>query len=98
MSGDPLGAARASHQRGRERLSTGDAEGALAAAQGGLDELGDDYAGPAAIDDTGMKLLAAVDMAENGNSEGAARATLRVLENRIEMYAETHGESGTAGT
>ncbi len=59
---------------------------ARAAARFGVDELGPDYADPATIDDTDMKLLAADDQATQGKPDNAARVYISVLENRLALY------------
>lgn len=57
----------------------------------GLDRLGERYLYPGLIDDTGMKLLLAEDNANQGNLPAAAHLYDRILEARLEVYAEHFG-------
>jgi hypothetical protein len=66
---------------------------AIELARKGLDELGQEYARPQVVDDTGLKALAAEDQLRQGHPENAARTLARVLENRIFCYVELHGDT-----
>jgi hypothetical protein len=71
-------------------VEDGDGDAACRAASSGLDELGDAYLGDEVEDDTSLKLLAA----EDGHANGAAHAgtaMVRVLSDRLAMYAEAQG-------
>lgn len=57
------------------------------AAKAGIEELGESYMDPDALDDTGMKLIQARSTEKNAGIEGAAPAYQRVLAARLEMYA-----------
>jgi hypothetical protein len=85
-----LTAARAWLEVGTRALAEGDGHGAVRAARSGLGELGDDYAPRGVKDDTGLKLLAADELAGQGRLDDAAALMLRMLEARGELYAERH--------
>lgn len=56
----------------------------------GLKDLGSRYSaidGPL-LDDTGMKLTAAVHAAQSGDARLAAEIRLRILQERLEFYAD----------
>jgi hypothetical protein len=65
---------------------------AIACARAGLTELGSDYAPRDAVDDTGLKLLAAEDLIQNGEAAKGARTMLRMLEARTRLYARRHAD------
>jgi hypothetical protein len=88
-----LAAARARLAAGQESLAAGKAAEAVACARQGLDELGDDYAPPAAVDDTVLKLAAAEDLLAAGRADHAASTMLRMLEARARLYAEKHQDT-----
>ena len=81
-----LGAARAWLEVGTKLLDGGLAGEAWASALDGLEELGEDYAAPTAIDDTTLKLAAAEEQYDEGNVADAASVALRVLETRVSLY------------
>lgn len=99
----PPTAATAAHQNlagsrawlalGQGRLSAKDTEGAIACARAGLKELGPRYASPMAVDDTGMKVLAAEDRIKGGHPEDGAAVLLRMLEIRNQLYVERNKKS-----
>jgi hypothetical protein len=95
-SGEPgkvherLAGARAWLALGERLLDAGNAAEALAAARAGLEELGSDYASPRTKDDTSLKLALAEDRLAEGDTESAAVISLRMLEDRTELYADKH--------
>ena len=78
--------AQAWQEVGDELLGSDRPEDALAAAQNGIDELGDAYWDPLTIDDTKVKLRAAEDQRTGGNVREAAAGVLRVLASRIDQF------------
>jgi len=69
-------------------LAVNNYEGAIICAKTGLEELGDDYADPTAIDDTRMKLWLAEERIQKGHLSDGADMMLRILESRLYLYAE----------
>jgi len=63
---------------------------AIASARAGLAEIGSDYAGPDVDDETDLKLLAAEDRLAQGHASDAAAVMLRVLGDRLSLYASLH--------
>lgn len=59
----------------------------------GLNTLGDRYASPDAVDDTGMRLVAAEAEERRGNLNTAATIRQRVLQTRLDLW-----RSGTLAT
>ena len=62
-------------------------------AKTGLEELGDDYASPMAIDDTSMKLWVAEERIGEGHLSDGADMMLRILDSRLYLYAERQKNS-----
>jgi len=69
-------------------LAVDNDEAAIICAQAGLEELGDDYADPMAIDDTRMKLWVAQERIQKGHLSDGADMMLRILQSRLHLYAE----------
>lgn len=69
-------------------LAVNNYEGAILCAKTGLEELGDDYASPMAIDDTQMKLWVAEERIQKGLLSDGADMMLRILDSRLYLYAE----------
>jgi len=92
-----LAGSRAWLALGDARLNANDSEGAIACAQNGLAELGENYASSTVTDDTSLSLLLAEDQIKQGRSEAGARRLLNVLRERIGLYEELH-EATLAGT
>lgn len=74
--------------RGRDEARRGADEQACGTYLAGLDALGDRYAGPDLLDDTGMKLLLAHEHREQHRYKAAATIYERILEARVTVYAE----------
>jgi hypothetical protein len=95
-SGDPgpvherLAGARAWLALGERLLEAGNSADALAAGRAGLEELGSDYASRRTKDDTALKLALADERLAEGDEESAAAITLRMLEDRAELYEDKH--------
>lgn len=77
---------------GEQMLDEGDYNGAIECAQKGLDELGDDYAGPEVDDDTDLKLAAARERIAQGHAADGAKVMLRTLKTRTNLYSDSHAE------
>lgn len=88
-----LAGARAWLALGERLLDADNADDALAAGRAGLEELGPDYASRRTVDDTGLKLALAEDRLAEGDTESAAALTLRMLEDRTELYADKHSDA-----
>ena len=88
-----LAGARAWLSLGRERLSAGQAQAAVACARHGLEELGADYAPLTAADDTVIKLAAAEEELAAGRADNAASTMLRMLDARASLYVEKHRDA-----
>jgi hypothetical protein len=65
---------------------------AIACARAGLKELGNDYAPGDAVDDTTLKLAAAEESIQNGQTPGGARTMMRTLEVRTRLYVKRHAD------
>ncbi len=74
-------------------LAVNNYEGAIICAKTGLEELGDDYADPMAIDDTSMKLWVAEERIQKGHLSDGADMMLRILESRRNFTAEQQKNS-----
>jgi hypothetical protein len=85
-----LAEARAFLALGEKLLARDRLEPAIQAAKSGLSALGDDYAPAGVADDTGLKILAAEDQIAQGHLRNAASMMLRMLEIRVDLYAERH--------
>jgi hypothetical protein len=72
----------------RSFAEASDWDAALAAARGGIDELGRDYRPPSVRDDTRMKMAAVDERLAAGHPDDAARTLLGILESRIAMMRE----------
>jgi hypothetical protein len=73
-------------------MRAGDIAGAIDSARRGIVSLGDDYASPDVEDDTGLNILLAESLAEEGREEQAAALLLNILEERIDLYKELQAE------
>lgn len=85
-----LAGSRAFLMLGQERLRAGDFPRAIAAAQAGLKELGQDYAPRTTLDDTSLTVRVAQDSVEQGYPERGARQILRALGARHRLYVRKH--------
>src|SRR5262245_46064353 len=74
-----LAGSRAWLTLGEQRLTVADWTGAIACARAGLEELGQRYAPPTVVDDTGLKLSAAEERLREGHAQDAATVMLRIL-------------------
>lgn len=83
-----LDGSRAWWALGQFWLAVDNDEAAIICAQAGLEELGDDYADPMAIDDTQMKLWVAQERIQKGHLSDGADMMLRILQSRLHLYAE----------
>ena len=86
-----LAAALAWETLGRRSLQAGDADGAVAAAQAGLDELGEPPHDLDIVDDTELKLYAAEERLRQGHTHDAASNMLDILRVRTELRASALG-------
>jgi len=75
---------------GRKFESRAQWHDAVSSAQAGLDELGDEYAGPDVEDDSDLKLMAAEERLAQGHTSDGASVMLRVLGDRVRLYARRH--------
>ncbi len=75
---------------GRRSLQAGDADGAVAAAQAGLDELGETQNADI-VDDTELKLYAAEERLREGHTRDGASNMLDILRVRAELRARALG-------
>jgi tetratricopeptide (TPR) repeat protein len=73
---------------GREQARRNDYEQACRSYRAALDALGDRYAGPELIDDTGLKLRLAREQERRGNLQAAAALYERILEARLTVYEQ----------
>ncbi len=86
-----LAAALAWETLGRRYLEAGDPDDAVAAAQAGLDELGDPPPDPDVVDDTELKLYAAEERVRQGHTRDGASNMLDILRVRAELHARVLG-------
>jgi hypothetical protein len=73
---------------GRSLAERGRRADAVGIFRRGIEALGDSYYGPELVDDTGTKLLLAENFASKGDWERAATVFDRVLEARLQVYAQ----------
>jgi len=86
-----IAAARAWAALGRRRLAAGDADGAIACASAGLDEIDGLPIDDGVKDDTGLKLEAARERVQDGHRSDGAEVMLDVLDARSELRAQAVG-------
>lgn len=86
-----LAAALAWETLGHRYLEAGDPDDAVAAAQAGLDELGDPPPDPDVVDDTELKLYAAEERVRQGHTRDGASNMLDILRVRAELHARVLG-------
>ncbi len=86
-----LAAALAWETLGRRYLEAGDPDSAVAAAQAGLDELGDPPPDLDIVDDTELKLYATEERLRQGHTHDAATNMLDILRVRTELHASALG-------
>lgn len=86
-----IAAARAWAALGRGRLAAGDADGALACASAGLEEIDGLPIEAGVKDDTGLKLEAARERVREGYPSDGAEVMLDVLDARSELRAQALG-------
>lgn len=86
-----IAAARAWAALGRRRLAAGDADGAIACASAGLEEVDGLPIEAGVKDDTGLKLEAARERVREGHSSDGAEVMLDVLDARSELRAQALG-------
>ena len=86
-----VAAALAWETLGRRYLKAGDPVDAVAAAQAGLNELGDPPPDPDVVDDTELKLYAAEERVRQGHTRDGASNMLAILRVRAELHARALG-------
>lgn len=82
-----IAAALAWESLGRGYLDAGDAGGAVAAAEAGLEELGEPPPDDDIVDDTELKLYAAQERVSQGHTADGAANMLDILRVRAGLYA-----------
>ena len=85
-----LAEARAFLALGEKLLARQRLEGAVQAVKSGVSALGTDYRPDDVRDDTGLNLLLAQHLIEQGQREDGAEMMLSMLNTRIELYVDRH--------
>lgn len=90
-----LAGARAWMALATAQAAAGDSGAAIAAAKGGLDELGQGYFARSlgVIDDTSLHIDLAEDQIERGQAADAARRLIQALQERLELYSQAHAHT-----
>jgi hypothetical protein len=92
-SHERLEGAQAGLAQAEQALAEGDADTAIAGARSALEALGEDYAPDGVEDDTTLKVLAAEDAIEQGDTARGATMLIEMLRIRAGLYAERHADS-----